>query len=225
MIRSKGEFVNLIMFGPPGGGKGTYSSRIGEKYGIPHVATGDIFRGEVSEDSELGKKVKGYLDQGELVPDDVVNEVVKKRLSENDCQDGFILDGYPRTLPQAEALDEMANIDLVIVLEVSEEVIVNRLSNRRICRKCGEIYNLKSLPPKEKGICDKCGGELYQREDDKPEVIRNRLEAYRKRTQPLIDFYQKRGLVKEVIVQEEKPVDEVMEMIYSAMKEALPIED
>ncbi len=225
MIRSKGESVNLIMFGPPGGGKGTYSSRISEKYEIPHVATGDIFREEVSEDSELGKKAKGYLDQGELVPDDIVSEIVRERLSEDDCQDGFILDGYPRTLPQAEALDEMTNIDLVIVLEVSEEVIINRLSNRRICRECGEIYNLRSLPPKEEGVCDKCGGELYQREDDRPEVIRNRLGEYRERTQPLIDYYRKKGIVKEIIVREEKPVNEVMGMIYSAMKEALPIED
>jgi len=216
--------LNLIMFGPPGGGKGTYSSRISERYGIPHVATGDIFRREVSEGSDLGKKIKGYLDRGELVPDEVVNEVVERRLSEEDCRDGFILDGYPRTLPQAEALDEMAKIDLVIVLEVSEEVIINRLSNRRICRRCGEIYNLRSMPPKREGVCDKCGGELYQREDDRPEVIRNRLEEYRERTQPLIEFYRRRNIVREIVVREEKPVDEVMRMIYSALESSLPAE-
>ena len=216
--------MNLIMFGPPGGGKGTYSSRIGGRYGIPHVATGDIFRREVSEGSDLGKKIKGYLDRGELVPDEVVNEVVERRLSEEDCRDGFILDGYPRTLPQAEALDEMAKIDLVIVLEVSEEVIINRLSNRRICRRCGEIYNLRSMPPKREGVCDKCGGELYQREDDRPEVIRNRLEEYRERTQPLIEFYRRRNIVREIVVREEKPVDEVMRMIYSALESSLPAE-
>lgn len=207
------------MFGPPGGGKGTYSSRISEKYGIPHIATGDIFRREAAKGSELGKEVEGYLDRGELVPDEKVNEIIRKRLSEPDCRDGFVLDGYPRTIPQAEALDEMADLDLVINLDVSDEVIVNRLSNRRICRRCDEIYNLKSMPPEEGGICDKCGGELYQREDDEPEVIRKRLGAYGERAQPLIDYYREKGIVKDVFAQEERPIDEMMEEIYAALEE------
>lgn len=213
--------MNLIMLGPPGGGKGVYSSRISERYGIPHVASGDIFRREVSEGSDLGRQIKDYLDRGELVPDDIVNEVVRRRLQEEDCRDGFILDGYPRTLPQAVALDEMVRIDLVIVLEVPEEIIIKRLSNRRICRVCGEIYNLRTMPPKREGVCDKCGGELYQREDDRPDMIRNRLEEYGERTRPLIEFYRRRDIVREVVVREEKP-DEVMEMIYSAMAGSLP---
>lgn len=212
--------MNLIMFGPPGGGKGTYSSQIGEEYGIPHIATGDIFREEVKEGSELGKKVEEYLDKGDLVPDEIVNRVVKKRLSRSDCEDGFVLDGYPRTLPQAEALDEAVDIDLVINLRVADEVIVNRLSNRRICRDCGEIYNLKSIPPEEEGVCDECGGELYQRDDDKPEVVRKRLEGYRERAQPLIDHYRKKGLVEDVVAQEERPIDEMLDEIYKVIGKA-----
>ncbi len=203
------------------GEKGTYSSRISDEYGIPHVATGDIFRREVDEDSDLGKKVKEYLDRGDLVPDEVVIEVVKKRLLEPDCQDGFVLDGYPRTLPQAEALDEIVDIDLVINLEVAEEVIINRLSSRRICQDCGEIYNLESMPPEEEGVCDECGGELYQRDDDKPEVIRNRLEAYEERSRPLIDYYQDKGIVEDITAQEERPIEEMMERIYSAIEDTV----
>ncbi|MBS3815712.1 MAG: adenylate kinase [Hadesarchaea archaeon] len=205
--------MNMIMLGPPGGGKGTYSSRISEEYDIPHIATGDIFRSEVEQETELGKEIEEKLDRGELVPDEIVNKIVEKRLSKDDCEDGFILDGYPRTLPQAKALDKMTDIDLVIVLEVSEDVIIERLSNRRVCRECGEIYNLKTIPPEEEGICDKCGGELYQREDDQPEVIRDRLEEYRKRTQPLIKYYQEKGLVEKIVSREERPIEEVMDKI------------
>lgn len=212
--------MNLIMFGPPGGGKGTYSSSISEKYGIPHVATGDIFRKEVKEGSELGKRVEEYLDKGNLVPDELVNEVVGKRLSQSDCEDGFVLDGYPRTLPQAEALGEMVDIDLVINLKVSDEVIINRLSNRRICRDCGEIYNLESIPPEEEGVCDKCGGELYQRDDDKPEVVRKRLEGYKERAQPLIDYYREKGLVEDIVAQEERPIEEMLDEIYEVIEKS-----
>ncbi len=211
--------MNLIMFGPPGGGKGTYSSRISDEYEIPHIATGDIFRREVDEGSDLGKKVKEYLDRGDLVPDDVVIKVVEKRLSEPDCQDGFVLDGYPRTLDQAEALNDIVSIDLVINLDVSEDVIINRLSNRRICSDCGEIYNLESIPPEEEGVCDECGGELYQREDDKPEVIKNRLEEYEERTRPLIGYYRTEGLVEDIVAHEERPIDEMMEIIYEKIEE------
>lgn len=217
--------MNLIMFGPPGGGKGTYSARISKKYGIPHIATGDIFRREANGGSELGRKVKEYLDRGELVPDEVVNEVVRKRLSEPDCQDGFVLDGYPRTLPQAKALGEEVDIDLVINLDVSEEIIVNRLSNRRVCRECGKIYNLKSMPPEEEGVCDKCGGELYQREDDRPKVIRRRLNTYEERSQPIIDYYREKNTVKDIVAREEKPVEEMMEEIYTAIEETILHQD
>ncbi len=209
--------MNLIMMGPPGGGKGTYSSRISDEYDIPHVATGDIFRNEVDEGSELGKKIEEYLEEGELVPDETVNDVVRKRLSEPDCEDGFILDGYPRTLNQAKALDEIADIDLLINLDVSEEVIIERLSNRRICRNCGEIYNLKSLPPEEEGVCDECGGELYQREDDKPEVIKKRLEEYKKRAEPILEFYRDKGVVEDIVFEGERPIEEAMEEIKSVI--------
>lgn len=212
--------LNLTIFGPPGGGKGTYSERVSEKYDIPHIATGDIFRREVEEGSELGEEIEDYLDSGELVPDDVVNEVVFKRLSEPDCEDGFVLDGYPRTLQQAKALDEIAELDLVINLDVAEEVVVNRLSSRRICKECGEIYNLKLLPPEEEGICDECGGELYQREDDKPQVIRKRLGEYRKRSQPVIDYYREKGIVVDVLIPEERPIEEIMGEIHAAIEEA-----
>lgn len=213
--------MNLIILGPPGGGKGTYASRISEEYNIPHIATGDILRREVNEKSELGKKVEDYLDRGALVPDEIVNEIVKKRISEPDCHEGFVLDGYPRTLAQANALDEVTEIDLVVNLKVSEEVIIDRLTNRRVCRNCGEIYNLKSMPPEKEGVCDKCGGELYQREDDRPEVIKKRLREYGERTQPVIDFYREKELVEDIVAEEERPIDEMMGEIYEAMEKGL----
>ncbi|KXA98400.1 adenylate kinase [candidate division MSBL1 archaeon SCGC-AAA259I09] len=209
--------MNITIIGPPGGGKGTYSTRISDKYGIPHIATGDIFRSEVDEQSELGKKIEKYLEKGELVPDEIVNKVVRKRISEPDCKKGFVLDGYPRTFPQAKALEEMAELDLVINLDVSEEVIIERLSNRRICKSCGKIYNLKSLPPEKEGVCDQCGGELYQRPDDEPEVIRNRLKEYKKRTQPIIDFYREKGIVEDIVFKEERPIEDAMKDIHAAI--------
>ncbi len=207
------------MMGPPGGGKGTYSSRISEEFEIPHVATGDIFRDEVDKGSELGKKIEEYLEEGELVPDKTVNDVVRKRLSKPDCDDGFILDGYPRTLNQVNALAEIKDIDLLINLDVSEEVIIERLSNRRICQECGEIYNLKSLPSEEEGVCDECGGELYQREDDKPEVIKKRLEEYKKRAEPILEFYRDKGVVEDIVFEEERPIEEAMEEIKTLVNE------
>lgn len=209
--------MNITIIGPPGGGKGTYSTRISEKYGIPHIATGDIFRREVDEQSELGKKIEEYLEKGELVPDEIVNKVVRKRISEPDCKKGFVLDGYPRTFPQAKALEEMTKLDLVINLDVSEEIIIERLSNRRICKSCGKIYNLKSLPPEKEGVCDQCGGELYQRTDDEPEVIRNRLKEYKKRTQPIIDFYREKGIVEDIVFEEERPIEDAMNDIHAAI--------
>lgn len=163
---------------------------MGAKLCIAPVSTGDIFREEIKRDTKLGRRVAGYLNRGELVPDSVVIEVLKKRMSRPDAEGGFILDGFPRTVAQAEALQKIAEIDTVIRLIVPEWIIIERLSNRRVCKKCGAIYNVKYLKPKKPGVCDECGGPLYQREDDKPEVIKERLRIYEKQTQPLIAYYQ-----------------------------------
>lgn len=190
----------VILFGAPGAGKGTHAKKLSAILGIPHISTGDIFREEMEKNTELGQKVRSYIEKGELVPDEVVNEVVRNRLAREDCKKGFILDGYPRTLPQAEALEKILTelslpLKKVINLEVSEEEIIRRLSGRRICKNCGAIFHIINMPPKKEGICDYCGGELYQREDDTPEAIRHRLEVYHKQTEPLLRYYRDRGLL------------------------------
>jgi len=182
--------MNLIIFGPPGAGKGTYTSRLATRLKITSIATGDMFREEIKRNTVLGKKVARFVKSGELVPDDIVIGILEKRIKEPSSKKGFILDGYPRTVQQAQALDKLAKIDAVIRLIVPEWIIIERLSNRRICRNCGEVYNLRYLKPKMEGVCDKCGGQLFQREDDKPEVIKERLKVYEKQTQPLIKYYQ-----------------------------------
>ncbi|RLJ07005.1 MAG: adenylate kinase [Candidatus Aenigmatarchaeota archaeon] len=187
--------MRIVLLGPPGVGKGTHGDELAKKLGIPKISTGDIFREEVKKDSELGRQVKSYLDRGELVPDEIVIQVLKERISKPDCQKGFILDGFPRTLKQAEELEKITKIDKVINFVASEETIIDRISNRLTCKKCGAIYNLKFIPPKVPGKCDICGGELYQREDQKPEVVRERLRVYKEETQPLIDFYRKKGIL------------------------------
>ncbi|MBO3841335.1 MAG: adenylate kinase [Candidatus Brockarchaeota archaeon] len=186
--------MRIVIFGPPGSGKGTYASRLAPRLGVPHISTGDILRDEVKSGSELGKSISSYVSSGKLVPDEVVNRVMEKRLSQEDCGRGFILDGYPRTLQQAYFLEGVSKIDFVINLNVPDEVIVRRLSSRLVCRKCGAIYNKITLPPKVDGVCDKCGGGLYQRDDDKPEVIRERIRVYKNEAAPLLEHYRKAGV-------------------------------
>jgi len=184
--------MKAIIFGAPGAGKGTYSSRLQTKLGVDVIAMGDIFRESVKQNTELGKKVKSYVEKGALVPDSVVIEVLKERLSRVPKGKGFILDGFPRTIEQADTLAGITSIDVILQLDVPDEIIIQRLSSRRICKKCGEVYNIRFLKPKKEGVCDKCGGELYQRADDNPEVIKNRLQVYKDQTEPLIAYYTKK---------------------------------
>ena len=182
--------MNIIMLGAPGAGKGTQAAVLCEKLNIPTISTGNIIREALKNGTEMGLKAKSFMDAGQLVPDEVVIGIVKERLQEADCQNGYILDGFPRTIPQAEALDEMgANIDCVIDIEVKDEVIVNRLSGRRVCEKCGRPYHTESLKPKVEGVCDDCNGALVQRKDDQIDTIKNRLEIYHKETEPLVSYY------------------------------------
>ncbi len=195
--------INLILLGPPGAGKGTQADRISEIYGIPHISTGDIFRENLKKGSELGLRAKEYMDRGELVPDEVVIGIVHDRLAEPDCERGFVLDGFPRTVAQADALKEMLagtgrGIDHVLNIRVPDEVVVERLTARRTCRACGAIYHLVFNPPKEEGRCDSCGGELYVRDDDREETVRARLEEYEAKTQPLIAYYRGEGLLRDI---------------------------
>ncbi|MCI5831140.1 MAG: adenylate kinase [Spirochaetia bacterium] len=183
--------MNFIFLGPPGAGKGTLAAQVAEEYKIPQISTGDIFRGNIKNQTELGKKVKAIMDAGGLVGDDVVLEIVEDRLKKDDCKNGFILDGFPRTIPQAEAFEKLGIDVKVVNFEVNNDLIIARLSNRRVCKSCKANFNVKFMPPKVEGVCDKCGGELFTREDDKLESITHRLEVYRKETEPLIDFYRK----------------------------------
>jgi len=181
--------MKLIIFGPPGSGKGTYASRLQAKLGVDVIATGDLMREIMKQDTPLGRKVKGYVEKGQLVPDEVVIEVLKQRIKTSASTKGFILDGFPRTLDQAKALENLVDIDAVIQLTVPDKIIIERLSSRRICRNCGEVYNIRYLKPKTEGICDKCGGQLYQRSDDTPNVIKDRIAVYEKQTQPILKHY------------------------------------
>jgi adenylate kinase len=184
--------VNAIIFGAPGSGKGTYASRLQAKLGVDVIAMGDIFREIMKEDTELGKKVKGYVEKGLLVSDDIVIEVLKHRLAKIPKGKGFILDGYPRTLEQAETLEEIAKIDVIILLMVPDWIIIERLSSRRICKNCGAVYNVRFLKPKVDMVCDKCGGSLYQRSDDTPEVIKKRIQVYEEQTRPILHLFKER---------------------------------
>ena len=184
--------MKAIIFGPPGSGKGTYASRLRAKLGVDVIAMGDIFREIMKEDSPLGKKVKQYVEKGLLVPDDVVIEVLKQRLAKSSSKKGFILDGFPRTLEQANALDKIVAIDVVIKLTVPDSIIIERLSTRRICKNCGEVYNVRYLKPKVEGVCDKCGGQLYQRPDDTAKVIKDRIQVYEQQTQQILQHYKEK---------------------------------
>ncbi|MFS0749576.1 adenylate kinase [Oceanobacillus sp. 1P07AA] len=195
--------MNLILMGLPGAGKGTQAAKINEKYNIPHISTGDMFRLAIKEGTELGKQAKEYMDRGDLVPDEVTVGIVKERLAKDDCANGFLLDGFPRTTRQAEALQELLSdlgksIDYVIHVDVPEENLVERLTGRRICPTCGTAYHVVYNPPKEEGICDKDGSQLIQRDDDQPETVKNRLAVNIEQTQPLLDFYQDKGYLVKV---------------------------
>ncbi|UXU84448.1 adenylate kinase [Mammaliicoccus sciuri] len=195
--------MNIILMGLPGAGKGTQASEIVKKYPIPHISTGDMFRKAIKEETDLGKKAKSYMDRGELVPDEVTIGIVRERLAEEDAKKGFLLDGFPRTVEQADALNEILSdldrkVDAVINIEVAEEELMNRLTGRRICEVCGTTYHLVFNPPKVEGVCDLDGGKLYQREDDNPETVANRLSVNVKQTKPLLDFYENQGVLKNI---------------------------
>lgn len=195
--------MKIVMLGAPGAGKGTQAKMIAEKYSIPHVSTGDIFRANIKNGTELGKEAKTYMDKGELVPDELTVRILLDRVAQDDCKNGYVLDGFPRTIPQAEVLDtELTKlnekIDFAINVEVPDENIVKRMSGRRACLSCGATYHIEHVPPKTEGVCDKCGSELVLRDDDKEETVKNRLSVYHQQTQPLIDFYSNKGVLKEV---------------------------
>ena len=195
--------MKVIMLGAPGAGKGTQAKMIAEKYSIPHISTGDIFRANIKNGTDLGKEAKTYIDAGKLVPDELTVKILLDRVKEDDCRDGYVLDGFPRTIPQAEVLENALkelndSVDFAINVDVPDENIVRRMGGRRACLSCGATYHIEHIPPKKEGICDKCGAELVLRDDDKPETVLNRLKVYHEQTQPLIDFYEKKGILKNV---------------------------
>lgn len=195
--------MKIIMLGAPGAGKGTQAKLISEKYGIPHISTGDIFRANIKDGTDLGKEAKEYIDKGQLVPDELTVRILLDRVEKDDCKNGYVLDGFPRTIPQAQVLDnEVAKlgdkIDYAIDVEVPDENIIRRMGGRRACPKCGATYHIEHIPPKKEGICDACGEKLMLRDDDKPETVKNRLDVYHKQTQPLIDHYSKQNILRTV---------------------------
>jgi len=189
---------NFIFLGPPGAGKGSLAVKVAEEYKIPHISTGDIFRANIKAQTPLGVKVKAIIDSGALVSDELTFELVKDRIAQDDCKNGYILDGFPRTIPQAEMLESLVSDIKVVNFEIQDEIVIRRLSTRRTCKACGANFNILTLPPKVEGVCDKCNGELYQRDDDKQESIMNRMEVYREQTEPLINFYKEKGKITDL---------------------------
>ena len=212
--------MRLILLGPPGVGKGTQASNIVEKYDIPHISTGDMFRTNIKSNTPLGIEAKGYMDKGLLVPDELVISMVKDRLLEEDCKDGFLLDGFPRTIDQGVALDKELHemnikLDKVVNIQADKDVLIKRITGRRVCKSCGATYHVTNLPPKVEGICDIDGGELYQREDDKIETVATRIEVYFKQTEPLIDYYRQKDLILDV--DGTRGIKEIFETIVSSL--------
>lgn len=208
--------MKIIILGAPGAGKGSQASRIAKEYQLPHISTGDIFRANLKEETELGKRAKSFMDKGELVPDDITIAMLLERIHKEDCKNGYILDGFPRTIPQAEALKEALakkdeKIDLALDVEASDELIIKRMAGRRTCPACGAIYHIVTLPPKTDGICDRCGADLIQRKDDNEETVKNRLKIYHEVTEPLISYYKKEGILEEIDGAEE--LDKVFEKV------------
>jgi len=204
MLKTLGGIrMNLVLMGLPGAGKGTQAEKIVDKYGIPHISTGDMFRAAMKDETELGLKAKSFMDKGELVPDEVTIGIVRERLSKEDCEKGFLLDGFPRTVPQADALESILSdlgkkLDFVINVQVDKDILMERLTGRRICKSCGATYHLVFNPPAQSDVCDRCGGELYQRADDNEETVNNRLEVNIKQSQPLLDFYGSKGYLRDI---------------------------
>ena len=190
--------MNLILLGAPGAGKGTLASYLIEKMGVPSVSTGNILREAIANKTELGQKAKAFMDAGQLVPDQLVIDLLQGRIAQDDCKNGFILDGFPRTIPQAEALDQIASIDCALSLEVDDAVIEGRMTGRRVCLKCGATYHIKANPPKQEGVCGVCGDTLHIRKDDKPDVVKHRLATYHEQTEPLKDYYGAQGKLKSI---------------------------
>ncbi|HBT49799.1 MAG: Adenylate kinase [Caldanaerobacter subterraneus] len=212
--------MRAVLLGPPGAGKGTQALKIAKEFDIPHISTGDIFRQNLRDNTELGKLAKEYMDKGLLVPDEVTNRIVEDRLEKEDCKKGFLLDGYPRNIPQAEELDKFLeerghSLTAVINIQVEREALIDRITGRRVCPVCGATYHIKTSPPKVDNVCDKCGSELIQRSDDKLESVVKRLEVYEKETKPLIDYYTKKGIL--VNIDGNKSIDEVFEDIKKAL--------
>ena len=212
--------MKAIIFGAPGAGKGTYSTRMQNQLGVDVIAMGDIFRESVKQNTELGKKVKSYVEKGALVPDAVVVEVLKDRLSKVPKGKGFLLDGFPRTIEQADTLEKIVKIDVILQLDVPDKIIIERLTSRRLCKNCGAVYNIRFLKPKKEGVCDKCGGSLYQRADDNEEVIKNRLQVYKTQTEPLIAHYKKKKMpfIVNVTKSIDQPPEPMVEHMISELK-------
>ncbi|MER5857859.1 adenylate kinase [Streptomyces sp. NPDC059688] len=214
--------MRIVLVGPPGAGKGTQAVRLAEKLGVPHISTGDLFRANISRQTELGKLAKSYMDAGNLVPDEVTIAMAKDRMEQPDAENGFLLDGFPRNVSQAEALDQLLEsegitLDAVLDLEVPEDEVVKRIAGRRICRNdSSHVFHVTYSPPKQEGVCDVCGGELYQRDDDTEETVRKRLEVYHTQTEPIIDYYKAQGLV--VTISSLGPVDEITQRALEALK-------